>query len=254
MVAMQSLPMTTLPLTSDDLDELRELATHNPDALLAHARWCLHTPYALALKLVLGEAYFAALATVVLHADSAWLLPTHWVALSRTADLEQLLLAAVVNTCAQAGRPRMGALVSEEALPLYAQQGFVEHARMVRYAGGQAEEPVRTDVVPLEPQYTLGLLHLDRRATGEDRSAWLLEHLFLGQVLVQRGLVRGFLLPLLQDGLIVADGPETELELLRWKLGNEPGAWVRADAAVVREGLERWDYAPMEERVLVRRG
>ena len=50
----------------------------------------------------------------------------------------------------------------------------------------------------------------------------LREHAYLGSVHVDGTRVRGYSLPLLGHGLIVADAPEVGLELQRWLLPIQP--------------------------------
>ena len=91
---------------------------------------------------------------------------------------------------------------------------------LVRYTGGRHQQAHRAEVVPAGPEHWLAICHLDRRATGEDRSTWLREHDYLSRVWLEQGRVRGFLLPLAGEGLIIADHPR-----------HRPGAATLATAA-----------------------
>jgi hypothetical protein len=57
---------------------------------------------------------------------------------------------------------------------------------------------------------------MDERATGESRRSLLLEHRFAAHAYVEGGLVRGGLLPLLGQGLILAQHAQAGRELQRW--------------------------------------
>jgi len=101
---------------------------------------------------------------------------------------------------------------------LWVAQGGRVLSQLVRYSEGRFTEASDEHVVPFDPTHTLGLLHLDRQATGSERSALLLEHTFLAQVYAQAGRLRGYLLPLTGDGWVVADSIHVGQELLRWLL------------------------------------
>ncbi|HRD54095.1 MAG TPA: hypothetical protein PKY96_15760, partial [Flavobacteriales bacterium] len=91
-----------------------------------------------------------------------------------------------------------------------------------RMQGGRFVQASHAEVVPMEPQHRLGVLHLDRRASGfAQRSALLHEFEFLAQVYLEGSVVRGFAMPLLGEGLIVADAPHAGLELQRWLLPHQ---------------------------------
>ena len=48
--------ITIAPLEPKDLHDLLDLKADDHAALLAHLRWCISTPYAIALEVVFGEA------------------------------------------------------------------------------------------------------------------------------------------------------------------------------------------------------
>lgn len=189
-----------------------ELPGHLPGALLARVRWYLHTPFATVLAAWHGDR-LAGLAT-------AWRL--HEAACITTlyvqpddpavfAALAEALLAALVPDdapCVVHATPAQRAQWS--AL------GFMEQHTLLRLTGVRFTAPQRGAVVALEPQHWLAVFRLDRLATGLDRRALLLEHGYLGQVYEEGGRVRGFYLPLLGHGLIVADAPHVGLELQHW--------------------------------------
>jgi hypothetical protein len=62
------------------------------------------------------------------------------------------------------------------------------------------------------------MLHMDRRASGEDRRLFLLEHPYLGQAYEENGTLRGFALPMAGNGPVVAEHATAGLELQRWLL------------------------------------
>ena len=184
--------------------------------LLGHLRWCARTPYA-RLHMLLVNNEPMGFCTAVLLGATARIAhcvahPAHHPALlirhvqAFAAELEQLGARSVHLQCAPA------------EVPLWESIGFAVCDRFVQYGGGLFLEAQRDEVLLLEPVHTLALLHLDRKATGEERTPLLLEHRYAAQGYVEHGTLRGGLLPVLGHGYIVADAPEVGLELQRWLL------------------------------------
>lgn len=189
-----------------------ELPGHLPGGLLARVRWHLHTPFATVLAGWHGEE-LAGLATGWRLNEAACITTLH-VPPDASEAYTALANALVV------------ALVPDEApcvvhaSPAHQAQwtalGFEEQHALVRLAGVRFTDTPRPAVMALEPQHWLAVFRLDRAATGLDRRPLLLEHAYLAQVYEEGGRVRGFYLPLLGHGLIVADAPHVGLELQRW--------------------------------------
>ena len=109
-------------------------------------------------------------------------------------------------------------------------------------------------MVPAGPEHWLAICHLDRRATGEDRSTWLREHDYLSRVWLEQGRVRGFLLPLAGEGLIIADHPAIGLELQRWLLPLKDHITLPTCQPEVQEHLVKQGYSPAPVVVRMVRG
>ncbi len=125
------------------------------------------------------------------------------------------------------------ALAQHGCMATFQEHGFVSFGECAQFRRGVFLEASRDEVVPFEPQHLLSVLHLDRKATGEDRRAYLQEHLYLGLVYLEAGRVRGFALPLAGEGCIVAERPDIGLELQRWLLPLQDQLIVPLDQAAI---------------------
>lgn len=181
--------------------------------VLPRLRWLVHTPYARLWHAQL-DGRPVGIAAVLRFGPQARIVLLHHRTAARDARGE--LIAQLLHDLQAEGIGTISVLAHEAEAPLFHAHAFVAHERVLRCAGGRFLEATHAEVVPLQPRHRFGVLHLDRRATGMDRHALLTEHEFLGQVYEERGVVRGFALPLLGDGLIVADAPHAGLELQRW--------------------------------------
>jgi hypothetical protein len=207
-------------------------------ALLGHLRWCLHTPGAQVL--VLEQPPHAALVTLLE-------LPTGTVVL-RWAGTSPAAVAALGPTLIDVrptGTPRLLVQCGPAEALHWEQLGLAEQAALETWAPDTANgftEAQDEAVVLLEPTHRMALLHLDARATGEDRTTLLLEHHYAARVYVERARVRGALLPLLGNGLILADHAHAGLELLRWLLPVQQRPVVPEGNTAAAEQLTAWNY------------
>lgn len=241
------------PLTSNDLHAAAQLTTGDRNALLGHLRWQLHTPYASAFVLQNG-AEVVGVACCIQHAFSAhighvFIHPQH-----RRKHLGSALVQHLLTHCEANGCATTSAQVPEADLPFWQAQSFNPHGRYVRYSGGLHIDASRDEVLLLEPQHTLALLHLDERATGEDRRALLLEHRFAAHAYVSQGQVLGGMLPLLGHGLVLADSAVVGLELQRWLLPHQQHIVVPDANGAACAHLHERKYIPSSAGVRMVRG
>lgn len=246
--------MRTAPYTLQDLDHLAELAPADHEGMLARLRWHLATPYALVLKTVFGEALTTGLAMGTRHAGSGWvggqLMMPHFAG----PGLRGQLLDAVVAHLQAGGCRTVTAMATDAELELYASRGFVHEADYLCHAGGLPDQPTADEVVLAGPEHGLGLLHLDRKASGEDRRILLMEHLYAGRLYVEKHMVRGCYLPLLGDGLVLADRPDVGEELLRWHLPYTNAIWLPGSNRTAMDFLAQCGYTVRDSRNRMRLG
>lgn len=245
--------MSITPFTPDDLAALDALPPDVRAALMARLRWHISTPYALAMKEMNSSGSIMGLATAVAHQGSGWL----GASMALTPDGPATgngLLDALLNELQVRGCRTVYAIAEAETHAKYARRGFVHECDYLRYAGGRCAEPPGDEVELCEPRHTLGILHLDRSASGEDRRELVIEHLYFGRIHMEQGRVHGCYLPLLGDGLILADRPEAGEELLRWHLPHVEGVWLPEGNATARAFLEQRGYCVQERRMRMRLG
>ena len=197
--------------------------THNAESVfrqwqhaplvLPRLRWLAGTPYARLWHAHEGDRSLGIAAALLFDAHARIILLSNR---STACDARAEMVAQLLHDLHAAGTSRITVIAPDADAPLWQAHAFLPHEPVLRCAGGRFLQATHAEVVPLQPRHRFGMLHLDRRATGMDRHALLTEHEFLGQVYEERGVVRGFALPLLGDGLIVADAPHAGLELQRW--------------------------------------
>lgn len=246
--------MTIAPFTLHDLRDLAELEPADWDLMMARMRWHLSTPYAVAIKSVRGEAMMSGLGTAVAHNGSGWVGEHLMMPRFKGPELEGELLEALMKELHARECATVSALVSAESLPVFEARGFVREGDYVCYAGGKSEPPTLDEVELCEPHHSMGILHLDRTATGEDRRTLMSEHFYAGRIYVEKGRVRGTYLPLLGEGILQADRADVGEELLRWHLPYVQEHWLPEANPVAKAFLEIRGYTVKGRLHRVRHG
>lgn len=215
--------MHIAPLLPHELPCTAPLAAADPAPLLGRLGWHVYTPYAVALAARRHEEVLGC-ATAQFQGSVCRI-----TLLRSDVPTVRAALVAAVGACAE-GRGCTTLLVhaalGEEGF--WTAQGFTATGGLLRYSGGTCTEATWESVRPLEPRHRMPLLHLDRRATGEERTTLLLEHEHLGLVCAVEGTVRGVALPLLGEGLVLAPAAAVGMELLRWHFPLRPHVLLHA--------------------------
>lgn len=182
-------------------------------------RWLVRTPYAVLLQAQAHGEVLGCMGALRFGTDARIVLLS---APNADAPLREALIDALVKRLRAEGMERITAIVNTRDESCWQAHGFVAREQLLRLHGGRFVQATHDAVVPMEPCHRLGVMHLDRKATGiAQRSALLQEFEFLAQVYLEGNAVRGFVLPLLGDGLIVADSLYAGLELQRWLLPHQ---------------------------------
>ncbi len=203
--------MEIRPLHEHELADAAEAWPDELELYLGRLRWHQCTPWAFVLGAVHDESVRgcgAAFHQGELGRITALRAPD--------AELSHALLKALLQELEQAGCTGHVVHAASGEEEFWRAHGFEESTPLLRYTGGLFIQATWDSIVHIEPEHRMGVLHLDRKASGEQRAELVMEHAYLGQVHAERGLVHGFTLALLGEGLTVANDPAVGLELLRW--------------------------------------
>ncbi len=208
------------PLEIADIEAACDLHDGEPEPR-AELLWHLHTPYARVLKAVM-DGRFVGYACAIAFEDSGWVREIYIKPSFYGIGIGGILVQRLLSWMEEQGAMRQLLIAPEATETFWTSLGFQPDGGLLHYEDGTFLEASKDEVLAMEPEHMLAVLHLDHLATGERREQMLREHMYLGSVYVEKGRVRGFSLPLLGHGLIVADAPEVGLELQRWLLPLQP--------------------------------
>jgi len=203
-----------------DLDTVYALLPDEPE-MQGAVLWHFFTPYAHVLKATM-DGEFAGYICAIVHGDTGWIRELFVNPLWMDLGVGKALTTAMVEWMEGQGTTGQLLIAREDTEGFWEKFGFENDGALLRYEDGLFINASKDEVTNMEPEHMMAVLHMDRQASGEDRGELLREHSYLGSVYVEGSRVRGFSLPLLGHGLIVADSPEVGLELQRWLLPIQP--------------------------------
>lgn len=224
---MRRTPTLVRPLAHTDLAHAAALFGDARTRMQARIRWYLHTPYAVVKGLYAGDRLLG-LGCGLQFGASAHLAHLLVDPSLEGTDERATLTATLLSEFARNGACSVSVQAVEHEVGAWERQGFRPDQEFVRYQHGSWVPPSHEEVGLLQPSHVLALLYLDERATGEVRKQLLLEHRFAGHAYVEKGQMRGGLLPLLGHGLILAQHAGAGLELQRWLIPHQRGIIVPA--------------------------
>ncbi|MEZ4808578.1 MAG: hypothetical protein R2815_14035 [Flavobacteriales bacterium] len=245
--------MTLHPLTRAHIEGPIWDSTDEFEALYPALLWHLHTPYALGLCAV-RHGDVAGLGTATRHGEVGRITHIKVVTGQEETALRALLVNALVDELHAAGCTAISVTLPVAEVAQWEALGFRAHATLLRYAGGRWLQAAREEVIPIEPQHRMAVLRMDQRVFGLDRSTMLLEHEYLGLVYAEGIAVRGYNIPLLGEGVIVADSAYAGLELQRWHFPTQRSILLPEGNAAAHAHLTERGYTATPEQVRMVRG
>ncbi len=240
-----------IPLTPDVIEQAAHPWPDTWEEKLGRLRWHLTTPYATALMAeIFGDVLGVACGYVQGGHGRITLLGFLDEA---DAEVRNGLADALIDALTAQGCTSIEVVATPTDVAKWEGYGFVPLERILRYTGGRFLQATLDEVVHYEPEHRLGLLHLDRKACGMDRSTLVMEHSYLCVVYIDGTRIRGFSLALLGDGLIIADSSEVGLELQRWHFPVQEHILL-PEGNLAHAHLTKQDYRTTLEGVRMVRG
>jgi len=235
--------------------ELIEKAAHpwpqRWEEQLGRLRWHLHTPYATALMAeIFGDVIGVACGFVQ---DDVGRITVLGFLDEADAEVRKRLTDALIEALSAQGCSSIELVAAPADVAKWEGFGFAPQESILRYTGGNFLQATRDEVIHHEAEHRLGILHLDRKACGHDRSTLLMEHIYLCVVYMDGTRIRGYSLSLLGEGLIVADAADVGLELQRWHFPIQEHVLL-PEGSGAHEHLTKQAYTSTVEGVRMVRG
>ncbi len=208
--------------TATDLERIAHLQPEGWQNILVSFRFYLNARFCLPLKIE-DKNHIVAIGSVILHRQTAWLAHIIVEPEMRRKRLGSLITQELIATAENNGRNIQLLIATREGEQLYEQLGFRQSCDYTFYQQSVYEAAdVSNQVRSSGPADTAEILAMDQRASGEDRSALLSSYVGSGWVYAgpEASEIRGYFLPDLGEGIIVAQDVEAGTALQRLRLAT----------------------------------
>jgi GNAT superfamily N-acetyltransferase len=211
--------MQLLALEYDDISLIAGLQPEGWYNLEPGFHFYVKSDFCFPIKIVIEDAIVGLGATII-HDDVAWLghiivHPDH-----RGKGIGQQITQSLIDLARQNKCETIYLIATKLGFPVYEKLGFVVDTEYLVFKDIRfAQELLISDcVIPYRPDFRADVSVIDNIATGENRMMHLEDALENGFVYMDNHKIKGFYLPTLGDGLIVARNPSAGLELLKLHL------------------------------------
>jgi GNAT superfamily N-acetyltransferase len=204
------------PLTLSDLARIGHLQPEGWDDITGYFRFYLERSFCTPVK-VEHHGEIVGVGSGIGNGRTGWLAHIIVAEDSRGKGLGKAVTLHLMDMLERSGCESRLLIATALGEPLYRRLGFRTSCRYRFYQGGSVSGETDPRIRNLEEPDLPAVLELDLKATGEDRTAMLVGHLEGGSVLVEEGRLRGFHLPALAEGPVVAEDPEAGCALLHLK-------------------------------------
>ncbi len=223
-------------------NEISVLSDLQPDGwadIVPHFNFYTQSSFCVPVKVVVDKK-IVGIGVSIVHHDVAWLAHIIVRPEERCKGWGRLITQALMDVAKQQHCSTIYMIATKLGFPVYEKLGFLIETEYIfcRRVGESPDLSVSDHVQPYQEQYKEHISAMDKNISGEDRMMHLEARLAKGFVHCDRGMVHGYYLPSLGEGLIVADTGHAGLELLKWHLRHSSQIVVPEENMVARTFLQ----------------
>lgn len=184
--------------------------------------WYTRTNFCFPIKVKSGKK-IVGIGTTILHNGTAWLAHIIVHPGYRKRGIGRLITQTLVDTAYSKGCETIHLLATEPGEPLYRSIGFETETAYLIFKCEGADSTLKHagNIVAIDSGFKKQIINLDIQVSGEDRASLLEPHLLNGFLYLQDKEVKGFYLPDLGDGLIIATTSLAGQELMRLRFRSK---------------------------------
>ncbi|MBN2614902.1 MAG: GNAT family N-acetyltransferase [Bacteroidales bacterium] len=241
--------MQFLPVTQNDLAELRNLTPEGWDDIVPDFVFYLNAPYCKPFKIQDGTK-IAGVGTSITFGKTSWIAHIivdkeyrrRGIGYRIVAELLVDLKADEVDSCSL--------IATEMGNSIYERFGFVE---VTEYTFLQRQKrwhdiPLSPHVIPCRPEHVPAILELDKKVSGEDRELLLQNFLPGTLVYFHDKAVQGYYIPNLREGPVIADNEEAGFALMNAKYAMADKAVLPSDNTAGIRFLKENGFAETDKK------
>ena len=204
--------------SSKDLEAVALLQPEGWPDILPSVQYYCASDFCFPLKATL-DGIIVGIGTAIIHGSTAWL--AHIIVHKdyRNEGLGTTITKALIDVIHKTPCRTILLIATALGEPVYKKVGFEVQTQYIFFDQGLLPLPSDSvkEIVTFHKRYEKALLNLDRLVSGEDRSKLLNDYVASSTLFIENNDIKGFYIPTLGEGLIVAETREAGLELMKIK-------------------------------------
>lgn len=209
------------PIVAGDLPFLKIFEPPGWGDLVPRFSYHINSDFCTPLKLVV-DAKMVAIGTTIFHKDSAWLASIIVHPDERNKGYGAMITQQLIDITDRSQFTTIYLDATEAGFPVYTKLGFELETT---YAHLKAAETITGlqlsgPVVDYDEQFKDQVWQLDKDVSCEERQDTITENLATAKLFVKQGRVKGYYLPSLGNGLIIAENEHAGIALMHYRLEN----------------------------------
>ena len=194
--------------------------------------------------------------TTIIHNETAWLAHIIVHPDYRNQSIGKIITQTLVETSYSNGCDTIYLLATELGEPVYRKIGFETETEYIVFnnAGTNGTFHISENIVEINRDFKKHILNLDRQVSAENRVLLFEKHISNGFLYLQDNEVKGFYLPGLGDGLIIATTSLAGQELMKIRLNSKKMASFPIDNLIATEFIRQYKFNEVRTEKRMRLG
>ena len=209
-------------ITANDIEEIRELQPEGWPDIISHFNFYIESAFCKPLKFV-NQQKIVGIGSSIIYPYSAWL--GHIIVHRdfRNQGIGLFITKTLVERLVDGNCNRISLIATDLGKPVYEKLGFVTETNYEFYKKEKHSNTLfhSKHITPASTKHHKEILALDKLVYGEERFALLNPHLAKALICVENDSVRGFYLPTLGEGLIVANDKSAGINLSKLRIQTQ---------------------------------
>lgn len=206
-------------ITQADLPFLKQLQPKGWGDIMPNMIFYTGSDFCYLVKAVVDDT-IAGCGAVILHGNCAWLANIIVGEDQRGKGIGTAITAHILKY-AEERRESIILIATKFGYPIYKKLGFMDDEEYSFFSGDEITSTANDKIFPYSEQFKEAILAIDHAVTGEKREQLLVPKLNDAFVYVDNGIVEGFTIPALGEGLTLAYNNNAGIALMNKNLSGK---------------------------------
>jgi N-acetylglutamate synthase-like GNAT family acetyltransferase len=238
-----------------DVNFISDLLPIDWEGIIPTIEYYINTSFCFPIKVSIDKK-IVGIGTTIIHNETAWLAHIIVHPNYRNQSIGKLITQTLIEHSYSKSCKTIYLLATELGESVYKKIGFEIETEYVVFKREATSVMFKSheNIVAINNDYKKQIMDLDRHVSGEDRILLLDKYLLSGFLYVQDNEAKGFYLPNLGDGLIIATTDSAGQELMKLRLQSKDYAAFPTDNTNATKFIRQNDFSELRIEKRMRLG